>query len=63
MTIEITTYIHKEGVHEVAVEDFEVTTMDLGVFSKDTSNHLFKFLAHHMLNQSEKDNQEKRELK
>lgn len=37
--------------------------MDLGVLTMDTHNNIFKFLANHMLNQSEKDNKEKRELK
>ena len=44
-------------------EDFEVTKILLGVLSQDTNNHLFKILVDHMLNQSEKDSQEKRELK
>lgn len=39
-----------------------VTTTDLGVLTRDTGNHIFKFSANHILSQSEKDGKEKRDL-
>ena len=59
VTVEVATYMQKEGLGEVKAKDFKATTMDLGVLTRDTGNHIFKFLADHMLSQSEKDSKEK----
>ena len=48
---------------EIYVEDFKVNTIELGAITRDTKNHFFKFLVHHMLTQFERESGEKKELK
>lgn len=38
---EVASYRQKEGSCEVEVKDFKVTTMDLGVLTRDMNNHIF----------------------
>lgn len=39
----------KEVSGKVEAEYFKVTTMDLGVLTRDIGNHIFKFSIDHML--------------
>lgn len=61
--MEVATYKQKEVFGEINAEDFNVTTMDLGAISRDTGNHFFNFSVDHMLNESKRDNKEKKDLK
>lgn len=60
---EIASYKPKDENKEVNVEEFEITKVELRNMSRDSDNHLFQVSAKKMLTRSEKDGQEKRELK
>lgn len=60
---EIASYKSKDENKEASSNDFEITKVELGKMSRDTDNHFFQVSAKKMLTRSEKDGQEKRELK
>lgn len=59
----IASYKPKDENKEINAKDFEVTKVDLRNMSRDFDNHLFNVTAKKILTRSEKDGQEKRELK